>query len=66
MNLTYTNTGLAHALPLILEITYLLRVGVYGKFWYRGTLVETEILVAFMLFSMGLRNGLTASISNVW
>ncbi len=64
INLTYKNTYLAHALPLILEIVCLLGVGVYGEFWYQGTLVETEILVALMLFSMGLQNGLTASISN--
>lgn len=57
-------TYLAHALPLGLEILCLLTVGIYGQFFYAETLAETEILVAIMLFSMGLQNGLTASISN--
>ncbi|MPR33593.1 YoaK family protein [Salmonirosea aquatica] len=64
INLTHKNKYVAHALPLVLEMACLLGVGVYGQFSYQGTLVETEILVAFMLFSMGLQNGLTASISN--
>ncbi len=54
----------AHAMPLILEITCLLFVGIYGQFYYRKTLEETEYLVALMLFATGLQNGLTASISN--
>jgi len=64
INLTHKNTYVAHALPLVLEIACLLGVGVYGQYSYQGTLVETEILVAFLLFAMGLQNGLTASISN--
>ena len=64
INLSRKNTYLAHASPLMLEIACLLGVGVYGQYAYQGTLVETEIMVAFMLFSMGLQNGLTASISN--
>lgn len=58
------NAYLAHATPLIIEICCLLGVGIYGQFFYEETLTETEILLAFMLFSMGLQNGLTASISN--
>lgn len=54
----------AHAMPLILEIACLLFVGIYGQFYYRKTLEETEYLVALMLFATGLQNGLTASISN--
>jgi uncharacterized membrane protein YoaK (UPF0700 family) len=54
----------AHAMPLILEIVCLLFVGIYGQFYYRKTLEETEYLVAVMLFATGLQNGLTASISN--
>ncbi|MFC3160066.1 YoaK family protein [Chryseobacterium arachidis] len=54
----------AHAMPLILEIACLLFVGIYGQFYYRKTLEETEWLVALMLFATGLQNGLTASISN--
>lgn len=54
----------AHAMPLVLEIVCLLFVGIYGQFYYRKTLEETEYLVALMLFATGLQNGLTASISN--
>jgi uncharacterized membrane protein YoaK (UPF0700 family) len=55
---------LAHATPIILEIICLMIVGFYGQYFYEETLVETEILMALMLFAMGLQNGLTASISN--
>ncbi|MCS4304275.1 YoaK family protein [Chryseobacterium sp. BIGb0232] len=54
----------AHAMPLVLEILCLFGVGVYGQLYYQKTLIETEILVAVMLFATGLQNGLTASISN--
>ncbi|GHB70791.1 YoaK family protein [Persicitalea jodogahamensis] len=64
INLNRRNAYVAHALPLLLEIACLLTVGIYGEYSYQGTLTETEILVAFMLFAMGLQNGLTASISN--
>ena len=64
IHLNQKNTYLAHALPLILEIICLISVGYYGQFYYRETLMETEILLALMLFAMGLQNGLTASISN--
>ncbi|MBK7884607.1 MAG: DUF1275 domain-containing protein [Chitinophagaceae bacterium] len=55
---------LAHAIPVILEIVCLIFVGIYLQHFYKETLEETEILVALMLFAMGLQNGLTASISN--
>lgn len=58
------NAYFAHSLPISLEILCLLAVGIYGDFFYQETLVETEILLALMLFAMGLQNGLTASISN--
>jgi uncharacterized membrane protein YoaK (UPF0700 family) len=58
------NTYLAHALPLILEMICLIIVGIYGEGFYKETLSETEMLLALMLFAMGLQNGLTASISN--
>lgn len=57
-------TYLAHALPLILEVICLLSVGFYGNYFYKETLMETEFMVATLLFAMGLQNGLTASISN--
>ena len=55
---------IAHATPLALEILCLLAVGIYLQSFYNESLNETEILVGLMLFSMGLQNGLTASISN--
>lgn len=55
---------LTHALPVILEICCLLFVGFYLGAYYHGSLKETELLVAIMLFAMGLQNGLVASISN--
>ncbi len=58
------NSYLAHAIPILLEILCLLSVGIYGQYFYKESLVETEILLALMLFAMGLQNGLTASISN--
>ncbi len=58
------NKYVAHAIPIVLEILCLLTVGVYGQFFYRETLAETEYLLSLMLFAMGLQNGLTASISN--
>lgn len=54
----------ARAIPLLIEIACLTAVGLYGQFRYQETLMETEIMVALLLFSMGLQNGLTASISN--
>lgn len=58
------NKYIAHAIPIGLEILCLLGVGIYGDFFYRETLAETEYLLSLMLFAMGLQNGLTASISN--
>lgn len=55
---------LSHAIPLILEMLCLFFVGLYLQFYYNDSLIETEVLVAFLLFAMGLQNGLTASISN--
>lgn len=64
INFNQKNTYLAHAAPLVIEAICLLSVGTYGQFFYRETLNETEVLVAIMLFAMGIQNGLTASISN--
>ncbi len=60
----HKNSHLSHAIPLILELLCLLGVGLYGQFFYKETLTETEIMVGLMLFAMGIQNGLTASISN--
>lgn len=64
INFNQKNSYAAHSAPLIIEIICLLGVGYYGHFHYQETLSETEIMVATMLFAMGIQNGLTASISN--
>lgn len=64
INFNSKNKYVTHATPIILEIICLLIVGIYGQFYYMETLTETEILLALMIFAMGLQNGLTASISN--
>src|SRR5690606_20380122 len=64
ISLFSNNTYLAHAIPLILEIICLLMVGIYCNYYYNETLLESEILLSLLLFSMGLQNGLTTSISN--
>lgn len=64
IHMSKVNTYLAHSFPLILEIICLMSVGIYGQFFYKETLLETEIMLGIMLVAMGLQNGLTASISN--
>lgn len=64
INMNNKNNYIAHATPIVLEIICLVSVGFYGQFFYKETLSETEALLSLMLFSMGLQNGLTASISN--
>jgi uncharacterized membrane protein YoaK (UPF0700 family) len=64
INFNQRNAYLAHATPILIEIACLFAVGFYGQMFYQETLTETEILLALMLFAMGLQNGLTASISN--
>jgi uncharacterized membrane protein YoaK (UPF0700 family) len=64
INFNERSSYLAHAMPIVLEIICLMYVGLYGEYFYGETLSETQILLALMLFAMGLQNGLTASISN--
>lgn len=59
-----TNKYLTHAVPIIIEMICLVSVGLYGQYVYAETLIETEIMVAVLLFAMGLQNGLTASIAS--
>jgi uncharacterized membrane protein YoaK (UPF0700 family) len=54
---------IAFSIAVSIEILCLFAVGFYGVNFYSETLSETEILVALMLFSMGLQNGMTSSIS---
>lgn len=62
--LGHKRTYLAHVLPVLLEMLCLAAVGFYGSYVYEESLWETELLLAVLLFSMGLQNGFTASISN--
>ncbi len=55
---------LAHLIPMVFEVICLLCVALYLQYYYQDTLKETEFLIAILLYSMGLQNGLTASISN--
>lgn len=64
INLSERNKYLAHALPLLIELACILAVGIYGSYWYKGSLHESEVMLSLLLFAMGLQNGLTASISN--
>jgi uncharacterized membrane protein YoaK (UPF0700 family) len=64
IHLSRYNQYVAHAMPLILEAIMISGVGLYGDYYYREKLLETEILTSILLLAMGLQNGLTASISN--
>lgn len=55
---------ISHSIPLVIEFFCLIGVGIYGVFYYKETLMETEFLIAAITFAMGLQNGLTATISN--
>jgi len=54
---------LSHAAPILLEVVILLIVGIYGHLFYHESLRETELLVACLIFCMGLQNGMVATIS---
>ena len=58
------STLLAHSIPISLELVILVIIGYYGHNHYVESLEETVILVAGLIFSMGLQNGLVATISN--
>jgi uncharacterized membrane protein YoaK (UPF0700 family) len=53
----------AHSIPVIIEIIILLFVAVYGHNFYQETKLEREIVIATLLFSMGLQNSLVSIIS---
>lgn len=54
---------ISHALPVLVEIFSLLGIGLYGHLFYHESLKETEILIAALIFCMGLQNGMVATIS---
>ncbi len=51
-------------IPVVLEVICLLLIATYIQLFYRETLGETEFLVGFLLFTMGLQNGQSAGLSN--
>jgi uncharacterized membrane protein YoaK (UPF0700 family) len=53
----------AHSIPVIIEIVVLLFVAIYGHNFYQETKLEREIVIATVLFSMGLQNSLVSIIS---
>jgi uncharacterized membrane protein YoaK (UPF0700 family) len=53
----------AHSAPVIIEIIVLLFVAVYGHNFYAETQTEREIVIATLLFCMGLQNSLVSIIS---
>jgi uncharacterized membrane protein YoaK (UPF0700 family) len=53
----------AHSIPVIIEIIILLFVAIYGHHFYEETQTEREIVIAAILFSMGLQNSLVSIVS---
>jgi len=53
----------AHSIPVIIEIVVLLFVAIYGNHFYQETQGEREVVIAALLFSMGLQNSLVSTIS---
>lgn len=53
----------AHSIPVIIEIIVLLFVAIYGHNFYQETQTEREIVIATILFAMGLQNSLVSTIS---
>jgi uncharacterized membrane protein YoaK (UPF0700 family) len=53
----------AHSIPVIIEIIIMLFVAVYGHHFYQETQTEREIVIATILFSMGMQNSLVSTIS---
>lgn len=53
----------AHAIPIIIEICVLFGVALYGDLIYKAMPAESEVVVGFILFSMGLQNGMVSVIS---
>ncbi|MDN3584218.1 YoaK family protein [Mucilaginibacter flavus] len=53
----------AHSIPIAMETVLLLFVAIYGHNFYRETDLEREVVIGFIIFSMGLQNGLVSTIS---
>ncbi len=53
----------AHATPIIIEIVILLLVAIYGNNFYNENRTERELVIAALLFAIGLQNSLVSIIS---
>lgn len=53
----------AYSIPLIIEMVILTMIALYCDFFYEKKHIEGEVIVGFMLFSMGLQNGMASIIS---
>ena len=62
-SLKHISTYRAHSVPIIIEIVVLLFVALYGNNFYNETQNERRIVIAALLFAMGLQNGLVSNIS---
>jgi len=51
----------AHSIPIIIETVILLFVAIYGHNFYKETQTEREIVIAAILFAMGLQNSLVST-----
>jgi uncharacterized membrane protein YoaK (UPF0700 family) len=59
----HTSKYKAHSIPIIIEIIVLLFVAVYGHNFYKETILEREVVIGAIIFSMGLQNSLVSIIS---
>jgi uncharacterized membrane protein YoaK (UPF0700 family) len=54
---------LGRLIPLLAVTAILFGIGYYGHHHYAETLTETEYLVAFLLLSMGIQNGMVSTVT---
>lgn len=59
----HTSKYKAHSIPIIIEIVVLLFVAIYGHNFYTETLLERELVIGAIIFSMGLQNSLVSIVS---
>lgn len=53
----------AHATPILIETVILLLVAIYGNNFYNETRLEREMVIAALLFAIGLQNSMVSVIS---
>jgi uncharacterized membrane protein YoaK (UPF0700 family) len=60
---SHKSTYRAHSRPVIVEVIVLLFVAVYGDKFYAESQTEREIIIGFIIFSMGLQNSMVSTVS---